>query len=169
MELVRSLRSGVIVPDWLRLAATLAAVAAGVATLSVPRAQPVDGRRVRAALLPVERVTLGDERLALPHGRSALLYVLPSCRHCDSAVGIFGAALRRPGFQGFVIAGSGRVEAEAYRRRFGLPAIGVDSSRGFARGAGVSLVPTLISVADSSAFITPIPSPQWLRRELVTR
>ena len=169
VELVRGLRSGVIDADWIRLAATLAAVAAGVAVLGLPRAQPVDGRRVHASLLPFERVPVGEQRLDPAHGRSALIYVLPSCHHCDSAMGVFAGALQRPGFRGLVVACSGRADAGAYQRRFGLTEIGIVSSRELARGAGVSLVPTLISFADSTAVITPVPSPQWLRRELVTR
>ena len=155
--------------SWIRVAVTLASVAAGVAVLGAPRARLIDARQMSVAGLPWDQVIVGGSRLNPMEDSHRFLYVLPSCRHCDSAVRVFAGALSQADFDGLVIAGSGGDEAEVYRRRFGLAAIGVDSSRAFARGAGIRLVPTLVSLKESFAVVTPVPSPQWLRRELATR
>ncbi len=169
LGLVRSLRSGVKVRRWIRVSVTLAAVVAGVTALGAPGARLIDARQVQVARLPWGHVTVNGRQLGPMKDSSMLLYVLPSCSHCDSAVRIFADALPRAAFEGLVIAGSGRDDSDAYRRRFGLAVIGTDSLRMFARGAGIQLVPTLISLRESVAVVTPVPSPQWLRRELAAR
>lgn len=169
LGMVRSVRPGLITGSRVRFIVTLAAVAAGVAVLGAPRVRPIDARHTPVAGLPWADVMVGETRLGPMRDSSVLLYVLPSCSHCDSAVRVFARALPQADFEGLVVAGSGRDEAELYRRRFGLVAIGIDSSRSFGRRAGVRLVPTLISLKDSVAVVTPVPSPQWLERKLATR
>lgn len=150
-------------------AAVLAAVAAGAALLAASGTRDVDARRLPTASLPWQAVRANGSPLALRGGRHEVLYVLPSCRHCDSAVMTFVRARPRAGVERTVVAGSGAAKAEAYRRRFALSAIGIDSAAVFARAAGIRLVPSLVTVTDSLAVVTPVPSAHWLRRRLAER
>lgn len=154
---------------WISPAAVLAAVAAGAVLLAASGTRDIDARQLLAASLPWHAVRVAGSPLVLRGARHEVLYVLPSCRHCDSAVMTFVRAGSRSGVERTVVAGSGAAEADAYRRRFALSAIGTDSAGLFARAAGIRLVPSLLTVTDSVAVVTPVPSAYWLQRQLSGR
>lgn len=123
-------------------------------------------RRIAADSLPwssIVRETVGMNRIEAP---AALLYVLPSCSHCDAAAVAFAKETQRRRLRALIVAGSGSAEAQEYRVRHALPPIATDSAREFARAAGIRLVPSLVTVANGSVIVEPVPSPRSLRRML---
>jgi hypothetical protein len=143
------------------------AVVAGVAAFVAAQARPAGPPR-NASVVPGSldwhAVTVDGVPVGRPFRPSALLYVLPSCAHCDQAVRVFVRETNKRKLPGLLIAGSSAQEAKAYQRKLAVKRpIAVDSARVFARSAGIRVVPTLVVVpTDGPARVLPIPAPAFV-------
>jgi hypothetical protein len=150
--------------------AVLAGVAGVVAFVAV-QARPA-GRFRTASVLPASldwhAVTINDVPVAPPLPPSAMLYVVPSCPHCEAAAKVFVREVTNLRSQGLLIAGSNSEVADAYQRKLGIQQrIAVDSTRAFARSAAINVVPTLIVLpTHGPARVLPIPAPAMVSRYL---
>lgn len=125
------------------------ALAAGAAAAAWPAAPDSEIVRVRA--LPWHRAS--TPVAPAPRPPVALLFVLPSCPHCEGVVRAADAEAARLGLDLRVIAGEGPEEARAWAMRVRLRApLVLDSARALRRALLVRFVPTLVVVgADGSA------------------
>lgn len=143
--------------------AVVVAFAAGEAP--TPRGQivkPVDS-------LPWSAVLLDGQPVSALSRPAAVLYVLPTCEHCDAAAVAFARETRQAGLHGLIISASGQAAAEHYRHRFNLPPLATDSALEFARAAGITMVPVLGRPAGEGLMaLAPLSSPSLIRYYLET-
>lgn len=143
----------------------------GVAAFVAAQARPA-GRFGTASVAPASldwhAVTINAVPVAPPSPPSAMLYVVPSCPHCEGAARVFVRELTSRQSRGLLIAGSNSELADAYQRKLGIQQqIAVDSTRAFARSAAIKVVPTLVVLpTDGPARVLPIPAPAMVSRYL---
>lgn len=146
-------------------AAVLAIGFAGAVALVAGDAPAPRGQVVKAVdSLPWDQVLIDGRPLTAAPPPAAVLYVLPTCEHCDSAAVTFASAIRGIGLNGLIISASGQAPAAEYRRRLNLPPLATDSTLAFARAAGIRVVPVLgrPAAAGRIAF-APLSSPSLIR------
>jgi hypothetical protein len=153
------------------VAAALAIAVAGAVALPAGDAPAPRGQVVKPVdSLPWNRVLLDGRPVSAVTPPAAVLYVLPTCAHCDAAAVAFAAETRAAGVDGLIISASSRATAEEYRRRFSLPPLAIDSTLEFARAAGINVVPVLGRPADSGYMaLAPLSSPSLIRYYLRSR
>lgn len=152
-----------------RAAFVALAVLAGIAAFVAAQARPAGPRRTASVVprsLDWHAVAVDGVPVGHPFRPSALLYVLPSCVHCDQAVRVFVSETNKRRLPGLLIAGSRAQDAKAYQHKLALRRpIAVDSAGVFARSAGIRVVPTLVVLpADGPARVLPIPAPAFVSR-----
>lgn len=146
-------------------AAVLAIGVAGAVALVSGNAPAPRGQVVKAVdSLPWDQVLVDGRPVSAAAPPAAVLYVLPTCEHCDSAAVTFASAIGRIGMNGLIISASGQASAAEYRRRFNLPALATDSTLAFARAAGIRVVPVLGRPAGTGRIaFAPLSSPSLIR------
>ena len=149
---------------WIGAAVLAMGVAGAVALLSGDAPAP-RGQVVRAIdSLPWEQVLVDGRPVSAATRPTTVLYVLPTCEHCDSAAVTFARTVGRSGLNGLIISASSRARAEEYRRRFKLPALATDSTLAFARAAGINVVPVLGRPAGGGRIaFAPLSTPSLIR------
>jgi hypothetical protein len=149
------MRVGIIV-------ATVLAIIASTVALSVWRSSREEsGAPIPYGALNWEKVSLDTVSFRPSRLPAAILYVLPSCPHCEFSARAFEDETRSRGITALVVAGSDAGDVREYRHRIGLRrAIAVDSGRSFARSARIEWVPSLVLISSSGkARVIPVPAP----------
>ncbi|HEX6250977.1 MAG TPA: hypothetical protein VFZ56_06045 [Gemmatimonadaceae bacterium] len=149
-------------------AAVLATGVAGAVALLAGDAPAPRGQVVKAVdSLPWDQVLIDGRPVSAAARPTAVLYILPTCEHCDSAAVTFASTVGRIGLNGLIISASSRARAEEYRLRFELPTLATDSTLAFARAAGINVVPVLGRPAGAGRIaFAPLSSPSLIRHYL---
>jgi len=151
----------------LPLVAALGLTLAGAVTLAavdddIPVGRPLDPDSLRWDAISTEGVLLHANRRP-----RALLYIQPSCVHCEPAAVLFTSETRRLRVNGLIISGSGGLEAARYARGLPIGEIALDSTGQFRRSAGIRWVPTLVIVPPRGRpRVVVLDSPDLLTTEL---